>query len=101
MHFTRLLSPLVVAIILAMTPPAVSASGDTLSHVQSIFVERLGCYGTCPVYDAMFEKDGTLTYNGRRHVAVLGKHTARVDFSRIAEWYSLKSGQMMVRCTRA
>lgn len=43
-----------------------------------ITLERGPCFGTCPVYRVMVASDGTVTYDGRRFVAVTGRQTRRI-----------------------
>lgn len=52
---------------------AAAVSGDS-----RITMQRLPCYGTCPVYRVTIAADGTVTFDGERHVAASGTHTATV-----------------------
>lgn len=47
---------------------------DTLATLT-----RLPCFGTCPSYSLTIFSDGTVTYEGRRFVAVEGRATAHID----------------------
>jgi hypothetical protein len=44
-----------------------------------ITLERTACYGTCPVYSLEIGGDGTVTYQGRQFVRVIGKATAKIS----------------------
>jgi hypothetical protein len=46
--------------------------------ITSIFMRRLGCYGTCPIYDVELHYDGFVEYNGLRFVDYAYKHTRLV-----------------------
>jgi hypothetical protein len=48
------------------------------STVKIVFT-RTECFGTCPVYEVQIEQDGTLVYNGRKHVVVKGQRLARIS----------------------
>jgi hypothetical protein len=43
-----------------------------------ITIERTACYGACPVYSLEITGDGTVTYQGRQFVRVIGKATATI-----------------------
>lgn len=43
-----------------------------------ISLERVPCYGTCPYYSLTIFGNGTVIYEGRSNVAVVGKHTYSV-----------------------
>ena len=42
-------------------------------------LERWGCYGSCPVYTVRLYADGTVLWNGRKFVAVLGDQSGQVN----------------------
>ncbi|MBC5826835.1 MAG: hypothetical protein GIW99_04005 [Candidatus Eremiobacteraeota bacterium] len=63
------------------SPPAIPAS-----TIQSITLDRGGCYGSCPVYRVTFERDGSATYKGVAFVDKIGLFSGRADFNLIAAW---------------
>jgi ankyrin repeat protein len=63
-----------------------------------IYLERTSCFGTCPSYSIEVYGDGTVLYNGKYYVAVLGQHRGQVsqqavlsmlDAFRAADFFSL------------
>lgn len=44
-------------------------------------LEKTGCYGTCPVFEARLFSNGHLTYHGKEDVARLGLYEAWADLS--------------------
>ena len=44
-----------------------------------IRLERTSCYGPCPIYTVTIDARGTVTYDGAKHVRVVGRRTAQVD----------------------
>jgi hypothetical protein len=50
----------------------------TTPPTQSIEISRGPCFGFCPVYDVRVRADGELSFEGRRHTAVLGTKERRV-----------------------
>lgn len=64
-----------------------------------MYLERTGCFGTCPSYSIEVHGDGTVLYNGNGYVAVLGHHRGQVseqavlgmfDAFRAADFFSLR-----------
>ena len=45
----------------------------------AITIERTACYGACPVYSLEITGDGTVTYQGRQFVRVVGRATAMIS----------------------
>jgi hypothetical protein len=41
---------------------------------------RTSCFGSCPSYEVVIQGDGTVTYTGRRDVAVTGTHRGAIAF---------------------
>lgn len=60
------------------TPPS--------STIQSIRLERSGCYGSCPAYTLIYWSDGTVVFRGFRFVPRLGTFVGHVDFATVAAW---------------
>ncbi len=48
-------------------------------------IRRTACYGKCPVYEAVFYSDGTVTYSGKRFVKMTGDYEAKVNVSVIEQ----------------
>jgi hypothetical protein len=44
-----------------------------------ITIERTACYGMCPVYSLEITGGGTVTYQGRQFVRVIGKAAAKIS----------------------
>lgn len=55
-------------------PPAAAVSADT-----RVTMERLPCFGTCPVYIVDLTGDGAVTFTGERFVDSVGTYTAAID----------------------
>ncbi len=75
-----------------------TAAADTL-----VTLTRLPCFGTCPSYSLTIFSDGTVTYEGRRFVAVEGRATAQLDSTAIerlieafreADYFSFRSAYL-------
>ena len=65
-----------------------------------ISLERTVCFGSCPAYSIQIDSSGTVTYEGKEYVAVLGKQTARITPNQVRtllqvfddiDFYSLKN----------
>jgi len=56
------------------------------NQVTEITLERRGCYGGCPVYKVVLNKDSTAIYTGMRNVDRIGRYKGFVHFDRIAAW---------------
>ncbi len=50
--------------------------------ITEIGIERLGCYGKCPIYTLVIASDGSVRYEGTRHVPRTGKRDGYID-----RWY--------------
>jgi hypothetical protein len=50
-----------------------------------IELERMGCYGICPIYSLQILGDGRVQYDGQRFVLIEGAQTARVDLRQVQE----------------
>lgn len=53
-------------------------AGDAVAAAE-IRLERTACFHSCPEYSVSVAADGVVRYNGLRHVAQLGVHTARIQ----------------------
>lgn len=58
-------------------------NGDPSSAVVSsdsrVTMERLPCYGTCPVYRVDVAADGAVTFTGERYVDSIGTRSHRIE----------------------
>jgi|SRR5436190_16339442 len=43
-----------------------------------ITIERQACYGRCPIYSAQIYADGTVIYNGKDFVKVIGERSHKI-----------------------
>lgn len=50
-----------------------------------ITLERTSCFGACPAYRVEVHGDGTVLYNGRGFVAILGQHRGSVPQQNVQE----------------
>jgi hypothetical protein len=62
-----------------------SASGAYDPHAVVISLERGPCFGTCPVYKVTLYGDGTVRYDGKDHVRVMGSQTAVIAPDKVKE----------------
>lgn len=60
-------------------PPAAVVSADS-----RITMQRLPCFGTCPVYTVDVAADGTVTFTGDRFVEVTGTSTGMIEPAAVA-----------------
>lgn len=52
--------------------------GGAVSADARVTMQRLPCYGTCPVYSIEITADGTVTFTGERYVDSVGIRTAAI-----------------------
>jgi len=53
---------------------------------DSISLRRTPCYGTCPVYEVVFHRDGRAEYHAQEHLPQLGHFVGKVypgDYARL------------------
>lgn len=55
-------------------PPSAVVDADSYIEMQ-----RLPCFGTCPVYSVRIVADGTVTFDGERFVEATGVSTATIE----------------------
>ena len=48
------------------------------SAIQSIMIDRTGCFGKCPTYSIKIDNSGIVTYTGKRFVTDSGVYTKNV-----------------------
>lgn len=66
------------------TPDAVPSVPP--STIESVRLERMGCYGMCPKYTVIFWNDGTAVYHGERFVDKIGTFYGKSDFAVVTAW---------------
>jgi hypothetical protein len=71
---------LVAMTVIASGVSAVSLAKER-SQDESISVSFGPCNGYCPVYDLKTSSDGSVSFHGERHTAVLGNRTSRKSLS--------------------
>lgn len=62
-----------------------AASDDPAKDGLVITIERTACFGTCPVYKLTIRGDGSVTYEGRKFVRVVGTRQSTLDKTDLAE----------------
>lgn len=72
LRFTALAAMVVIASGISAT-----SSAEERSQGESISVSFGPCYGYCPVYDVRIGSNGSVSFHGERHTAVLGDRTVR------------------------
>ena len=80
---------LLVASILILTS-ALAVSAQTQSQdkdqITEVTLERTTCFGTCPAYKVTLRRDGTIIYEGRRFVEMMGTYKGEAyGFDRLAQ----------------
>ncbi len=69
------------AVLCANAQESVPAS-DTSVVIK---LSRTECFGECPVYQVEINGDGTVRYEGKKFVRVLGKQTAHIAAAQVAD----------------
>jgi uncharacterized protein DUF6438 len=59
------------------------ASGKSPAEAPVVTLERMACFGGCPVYRVSAAADGTVTYEGRAHVRQVGPASGRIPPERV------------------
>ena len=82
-----LLMAVVLILIPALTATAQTSSSPDADQITEVTLERTGCFGTCPIYKVTLKRDGTLIYEGKRFVQMMGTYKGRAyDFGRLARF---------------
>lgn len=74
-----------------LPPPPIDLQTEpsfALPPDASVHLSRGACYGRCPVYEVTISGDGTVEYQGVRHVRVKGFHSKRVAPSVVARLFA-------------
>ncbi|MDP3859844.1 MAG: DUF6438 domain-containing protein [Stagnimonas sp.] len=68
------------------TPPASSARPESAVPAGDfeLSLQRGPCYGRCPQYSLQLQADGSVRFEGERHVAAAGEQLGRADPARLA-----------------
>ncbi len=84
---TRLVVVPALGMGLSVQPPVDMVATDALPAAKRSVVaslRRTACFGACPVFSVEIWSDGQARWQGERHVARLGAHSARVSSAWIA-----------------
>lgn len=79
-----LLVAALVASTSAMRAASPSSSSASSAPERVVSLSRQVCFGMCPIYDVTLFDDGTLTYEGKEYVKIVGSKTKRLDRATIA-----------------
>ncbi|MEO7674247.1 MAG: DUF6438 domain-containing protein [Pyrinomonadaceae bacterium] len=50
-----------------------------------ITIQREACFGSCPIYSAQIYDDGTVIYNGKDNVGVIGEKRYKISQNKVKE----------------
>jgi hypothetical protein len=81
MRALRILLPVGLVFLLglpALAADKAPAAAATQSPILAS-LERTACYGTCPIYTVTVHTDGTVEYQGKRFVKVMGPQVAKLS----------------------
>ncbi len=56
-----------------------------LDKTELIYYGKTSCYGSCPVYFVQFFSDGSIIYNGIKHVEKIGQIKSKVNTNQLFE----------------
>jgi hypothetical protein len=73
----------------AKLPQSQIAEKAPQTIISSVTMHRSGCYGTCPIYKVTVSANGSVEFDGERHVLVFGK--SKGSISRVDYGYLLQS----------
>jgi hypothetical protein len=62
-----------------------TASPEAIPADTLITLERIGCYGTCPVYKLAISADGKVVFEGKAFVKKAGRAEDRITSSQLSE----------------
>lgn len=79
---------LVTSLLVLISAWTVVAQGSALAdQITEVTLERTACFGTCPMYKVTVRRDGTLIYEGKRFVPMMGTYKGTAyGFDRLAEF---------------
>jgi Domain of unknown function (DUF6438) len=72
-----------VCVVVAALAAAIARSGAAPARIVSL--SRTVCFGMCPVYEVTLYEDGTLEYEGKEYVRVVGRKTTTINRATIAK----------------
>jgi Domain of unknown function (DUF6438) len=64
-------------------PAAVPEAEPAAGAAAAVTLERMSCFGTCPVYTVAISRSGEVRFTGKRHVAHTGQATAAIPAARV------------------
>src|SRR4051812_46020987 len=75
---------LLLVSVLAVAAQTPRAAADQITEVT---LERTPCFGSCPSYKVTVRRDGTILYEGKRFVPMMGTYKGQAyGFDRLAEF---------------
>src|SRR4051812_25020832 len=83
----RLLMAAVLILISALAASAQTVSARDKDQITEVTLERTTCFGSCPAYKVTLRSDGTIIYEGKRFVSMMGTYKGQAyDFDRLTEF---------------
>jgi len=70
----------------SMNSRSLDESRKEITEITKIGIERVGCFGPCPVYTATIDSNGKIFYVGKRYVEKIGTHYGQaslLDLNRV------------------
>jgi hypothetical protein len=66
---------------------AVAHAYSPADQITEVTLERTPCFGTCPNYKVTLRSDGTITYEGKRFVTMMGTYKGQAyGFDKLAQF---------------
>ncbi len=75
---------LILFVVLIFLTGCVNKKPDNINDVV-ITLERTACYGTCHAYKLTISGEGTVEYEGKQFVNVIGKQTDKISIGKVNE----------------
>lgn len=83
----RLLMAAVLVFISVLAASAQRAAARDKEQITEVTLERTACFGSCPIYKVTLRSDGTVIYEGKRFVSMMGTYKGQAyGFDRLAEF---------------
>jgi len=76
---------LIVFCLLLVATTGLFASDESAKVDLVITLQRTACFGTCPVYKLTIRGDGSVTYEGRKYVRIVGTRQSTIDRAAVAK----------------
>jgi hypothetical protein len=85
----RLLLVLILILTSALVTMAQTPSSADQNQITEVTLERTPCFGYCPFYKVTLKSDGTIIYEGKKFVQMMGTYKGEVyNFERLAQLIS-------------